>query len=436
MVVIGNPPYNVGQKSENDNNKNRKYSIVDGHIKDTYIKDSKATLKTQLYDAYVRFFRWAADRLQGRDGIVCLVTNNSFVDQISFDGMRKHLLQDFTQIYHIDLHGNVRKNPKLSGTTHNVFGIQVGVGITIAVQTSKKSIRNLRYYRVPENWRRTEKLTFLKEKGSIVGIDWSDLQPDERQTWITEGLHSEFSTFLSIGTREAKNLQFDLTSVIFRTYSAAVKTNRDIWVYDFDRTTLEEKIKNFIETYNNNVDRWRRRGNSTVTVDDFVTYDDKRIKWSGDLKVQLTREKYASYSEQNIRHSLYRPFNKQYLYFDPLLNNSIYLQHLFFPTLASEGENTVIGLTDLGSEKPFMVLASNLIPDLHLVGAGSSTQCFPFYTYSEDGTNRRENITDWALQQFQSKYGPEDYQMGYLPLCLQHAASSRVPRKIQREPQT
>ncbi len=163
MVVIGNPPYNVGQKNENDNNKNRNYSVIDKHIQETYVNSSTATLHTKLYDAYVRFFRWATDRLQGRDGIVCFVSNNSFFDQFAFDGMRKHLLQDFTRIYHLDLHGNVRKNPKLSGTTHNVFGIQVGVGITIAVRTGTNDSRKLYYYRVPEDWRKTDKLQFLTE---------------------------------------------------------------------------------------------------------------------------------------------------------------------------------------------------------------------------------------------------------------------------------
>lgn len=133
-VIIGNPPYNVGQLNENDNNKNRKYAVVDQRIRETYAKDSKATLKNQLYDAYVRFWRWATDRLGDRPGIVCYVSNNSFVDAYAFDGFRKHLLQDFDKVYHIDLHGNVRKNPKISGTTHNVFGIQVGVGVTLAIR--------------------------------------------------------------------------------------------------------------------------------------------------------------------------------------------------------------------------------------------------------------------------------------------------------------
>ncbi len=135
-VIIGNPPYNVGQVNENDNNKNRKYDVIDKRIRQTYAKDSKATLKNQLYDAYVRFWRWATDRLGDRPGVVCYVSNNSFVDQYTFDGMRKHLMQDFDHIYHLDLHGNVRQNPKISGTTHNVFGIQVGVGITLAIRTA------------------------------------------------------------------------------------------------------------------------------------------------------------------------------------------------------------------------------------------------------------------------------------------------------------
>jgi len=159
-VIIGNPPYNVGQKNENDNNKNRRYKVTDDRIRETYAKDSKATLNTKVYDAYVKFFRWASDRLQGRDGIICLVSNNSFVDQFAFDGMRKHLFEDFTEIYHLDLHGNVRQNPKLSGTTHNVFGIQVGVGITLAIRKQADEKRCLRYYRVPEMWRKTEKLDF------------------------------------------------------------------------------------------------------------------------------------------------------------------------------------------------------------------------------------------------------------------------------------
>ena len=141
-VIIGNPPYNVGQINENDNNKNRKYKVIDERIRVTYAKDSKASNVNKLSDAYVKFFRWAVERLEERDGIVCFVTNNSFVDQTTFDGVRKNLLQDFTSIYHVDLHGNVRKNPKLSGTTHNVFGIQAGIPPDVfAYRLGNRSLR-------------------------------------------------------------------------------------------------------------------------------------------------------------------------------------------------------------------------------------------------------------------------------------------------------
>src|SRR5262249_24067595 len=158
--------------------------------------------KNALSDMYVKFFRWATDRLEGRDGIVCFVSNNSFVDQIAFDGMRQHLLKDFTRVYHLDLHGNVRKNPKLSGTTHNVFGIQVGVGITIAVRSSKQTSRQLSYYRVPEFWSKLEKLEFLQKRKHVNGIDWLEIVPDQNSTWMTEGLRAEFPSFLAMGSKE------------------------------------------------------------------------------------------------------------------------------------------------------------------------------------------------------------------------------------------
>ncbi len=408
MVVIGNPPYNIGQVNENDNNKNRKYKAGDEHINRTYVRDSSATNKNKLYDAYVRFFRWATDRLGDRDGIVCLVTNNSFVDQVAFDGMRKHLMQDFTQIYHLDLHGNVRKNPKLSGTTHNVFGIQVGVGITIAVRNAKHSQRKLYYYRVPEYWTRTEKLALLAKKGNVAAIEWQVLQPDEKYNWITEGLRTEFETYLPLGSKEARAVHHGTVEeakvkTLFKTYSLGIRTNRDDWMYDFSRDALIQKVIRFVETYNGEVDRWRRRGNDTTSVDDFVTYNNTKIKWSESLKLDLQRHQYAEFSETKVRTSMYRPYCKRWLFFDRRLNERVYQFPQIFPTSDSELENMVI-LLKVGSEWPMFALATNVIPDL-LPQGGS--QSFPFYTYSEDCTNRRENITNWALSQFQTRYSSE-----------------------------
>ena len=165
FVVIGNPPYNVGQVNENDNNKNRKYEKMDKRVRETYVKDSKATLKNKLSDPYVKAIRWAADRI-GEEGVVAFVTNNSFLEAVAFDGMRKHLATDFDAIYILDLGGNVRKNPKLSGTTHNVFGIQVGVSINLLVKKNGKEDSQVEmfYTRVDEFWRKEAKYRYLEEK--------------------------------------------------------------------------------------------------------------------------------------------------------------------------------------------------------------------------------------------------------------------------------
>jgi predicted helicase len=318
--------------------------------------------------------------------------------------MRQYLLKDFTQIYHLDLHGNVRKNPKLSGTTHNVFGIQVGVGITIAIRSSKHAERAIYYARVPEDWTKVEKYQYLEEKKSVYGIDWLALNPNERDAWITEGLKPEFTVFIPMGDKSAKAANVSTISTLFKTYSRGAETTRDSWMYDFNREHLVSKAKSMIETYNAELARWIRVGMPNE-IDDFVLDDEAKIKWSSSLKECLRRKIELKFESLSIREAFYRPFTHQYLYFDKIMTHRQGVFPQILPTVVSESENSVICLTDLGSEKPFMVLASNVIPDLHLVGAGASTQCFPYYTYTADGSNRRENITDWALGQFQERYG-------------------------------
>ena len=183
FVVIGNPPYNAWQVNENDNNRNRKYRVMDKRIADTYASDSKATLKNALYDPYVKAIRWASERI-GKDGVVAFVTNNGFLSGLAFDGMRKHLAQDFDVIYILDLSGNVRRNPKLSGTSHNVFGIQVGVSINLFIKRSNTRT-NLKpteifYARVDEFWRKEEKYHYLNSKQHYQSIEWQQLTPDNR----------------------------------------------------------------------------------------------------------------------------------------------------------------------------------------------------------------------------------------------------------------
>ena len=402
FVIIGNPPYNVGQINENDNNKNRKYETMDARVKETYAKDSAATLKNKLSDPYVKAVSWASDRI-GEEGIVAFVTNNGFLDGVAFDGMRKHLTDDFDTIYIIDLSGNVRKNPKLSGRIHNVFGIQVGVSINFFIKRrdSVNAHAEIFYARVDEFWRKEDKYRYLDSKEHYRNIEWQLITPDRRYTWLTEGLRAEFETFIPMGTKEAKVARGEAIDVIFKTYSLGVSTNRDAWVYNFDRSTLIENMSRMIDTYNDQVFRWEHRGNQNTRVDDFVAYNDTKIKWSYMLKQKLKARRITAFSDGKVRKSQYRPFTQSNLYFDRIMNDAVSMFPYIFPTPETEKKNRVIWLK-VGTEWPMFALMTNKLPNL-LPQGGS--QCFPFCTYDEDGRNRRENITDWALAQFRAYYG-------------------------------
>ena len=437
-VIIGNPPYNVGQLNENDNNKNRKYAVIDKRIRETYAKESNATLKNQLYDAYVRFFRWAIDRLEDRPGIVCYVSNNSFVDQFAFDGMRKHLLQDFDCVYHLDLHGNVRQNPKISGTTHNVFGIQVGVGITVAIRSDRFENTRLYFHRLPEFWRKENKLDYLTENVAEDGkhnalntVEWKRLIPNNKHTWLRSDTEEEFDAYLPIGSKAAKRGKPDQTETIFKTYSGGVKTNRDMHVFDFSSDRLQQRIKQFVDDYNSEIDRYRRQS-PKPEIDTFVDYD--KLKWSATLKDNLKRNNYANYVVSKIRLGPYRPFSNRYLFLDHVLNDRVLLQHRFLPTQSSELENIQICVSGVGSSKQFQCYATNCIPCYDVLDKG---QCFPFYTYDEDGSNRRENITDYALDQFRSHYNDpaiSKWDIFYYVYGLLH--HSGLPRTLRPRSQT
>ena len=259
FVIIGNPPYNVGQVNENDNNKNRKYETLDQRVSGTYARDSRATLKAQLSDPYVKAIRWASDRI-GEQGIVAFVTNNSFLDGISFDGMRKHLTDDYDAIYMLDLGGNVRKNPKLSGTTHNVFGIQVGVCINFFIKKRNKadSQNRIFYARVDECWRKENKYRYLDARKQYQNIEWQPVTPDKQYTWLTEGMRSEFENFIPMGSKSARRGKEEAMEVIFKHYSNGVKTNRDAWTYNFNRNTLTENMQQTIKYYNEQVLKWQQ----------------------------------------------------------------------------------------------------------------------------------------------------------------------------------
>ena len=402
FVVIGNPPYNTQQVNENDNNKNRKYPLMDKRVAETYVQDSKATLRNKLYDPYVKAIRWASDRI-GEEGVVAFVTNNGFIDGVAFDGMRKHLAEDFDTIYVLDLGGNARKGLKVADA--NVFGIRVGVSINLFVKKNGASSENpgIFYYHADERWNKKRKFEFLSKSQHTGGIAWKSIQPDNRHTWLTEGLHAEFDTFIPIGNKETKHARGSNGEAIFSLYSAGVVTSRDNLVYAFDLAELQERVHTFIEIYNTAVDR-RQRHDPKAPMESFIDTTDPRIKWSRQVKASLRKRELSTYENIHFRVALYRPFCQKYLYFDNFWNEERYQQHRIFPTPDTEAENRLIIVSDHGFRSGFNTLMTNLIPDLHTLASSDSFQCFPFYTYDEDGTNRQENITDWALTEFRTHY--------------------------------
>ena len=321
--------------------------------------------------------------------------------------MRKHLSEEFDTLYILDLGGNVRKGQ--SGDA-NVFGIQVGVSINILIKSKHKvgGISNpdlafqIRYNDETAGLRKERTFAFLEEKQHVGNVAWKELTPDKRHTWLTTDLHNNFDTFIPMGNNAVKTGKAAVEKALFKTYSLGVVTNRDAWAYNFNPNTLTQNMRAMMETYNGQVSKWERRSDRNINVNDFIEIDDTKLKWTRSLKSNLKQSKLAEFSAENVRRSLYRPFTKSHLYFHRMMNECVYVFPSIFPTPETESENRVICVSGVGHDI-FRCHIANSIPELKFSSSSNGgTQCFSFYTYNEDGTNRQENITDWALTEFRT----------------------------------
>ncbi|MBD2530303.1 Eco57I restriction-modification methylase domain-containing protein [Nostoc flagelliforme FACHB-838] len=380
-VIIGNPPYNAKQENFNDNNSNRCYGAIDKLIKNTYIKYSKAQNKIVVYDMYTRFIRWATDRLS-HNGILAFITNSSFIDARTFDGLRKVVSDEFSDIYIVDLHGDVRKNPKLSGTTHNVFGIQTGVAIIFMI---KRQVNNgtpckIFHTRRPDFDTVEEKLKFLAET-KFTDIHFEHITPDKNHNWINQ-TDNDFDNLLPLVDKDVKAGK--VQEAVFKLFSRGVATQRDEWVYDLCEHNLTDKMKYFVKVYQHQL---AHKGDEVS----------QQIKWDEDLISYLKRGINKNFDAANLKSSLYRPFYKEKLYFDKHFNGRTYQ---WFSIYKKDENNYYICLPGIGASKPFQCLMTNQITCLDFL---EKTQCFSLYYYDKDG-NRIDNITDWGLTQFQTHY--------------------------------
>ncbi len=367
-VVIGNPPYNANQLNENENNKNREYPEIDKRIKETYIKYSTAQ-KTKLYDMYARFYRWASDRLD-KNGMIAFISNHSFLNSRTFDGFRKVVADEFSFIYIVDLGGNVRINPKLSGPKNNVFAIQTGVAIAFLVKKDKKgkSPAQIYYSRRPEMELAREKLEYLRTT-KFADIKFENIHPDKNYNWLNIA-ENDWDEFIPIYGKKTRN-------AIFSFNTTGISTNRDEWVIDFSSDNLSRKMNFFINFY------------SSQSIS---TEFDPRIKWSRDLKKKLLRGENEEYNKNNIMLYSYRPYFSTFIYYSKLFVDIL-------GGVKEAGKTNNIFFAVCMSYKKFECLVSKYPIDLHYAG---DTKCFPLY-YG-DGIDRRENITDWSLLQFQKHY--------------------------------
>ena len=233
------------------------------------------------------------------------------------------------------------------------------------METSSETPR-LFYYRTDDLWNKKQKFDFLNESQHTDGITWKPIQPDARYTWLTEGLHAEFDTFIPMGTKVAKAAKGEAVDVIFKTYSNGVKTNRDAWVYNFNQNALAGNMDKMIETYNEQVFKWNLEKNQNANIDDFVLSDGTIIGWSSGLKLKLKSGQGTELSQKQMRTSLYRPFTKSNLYFDRMMTERVYMFPSIFPTPDSEKENRVICVAGIGDRKGFGCLTTNMIPSIDL----------------------------------------------------------------------
>jgi predicted helicase len=387
-VIIGNPPYNAWQESFNGNNANRPYNRVDERVKQTYVKLGTAQNQSSVYDMYTRFVRWASDRL-GDDGIIAFVIGRKPISKGAYDGFRQTILQEFDDIWLMDLGGDVRENPRLSGNVHNVFGIQTGVMIAFLVRRKGKSrTASIRYARRPEMETAEDKLAFLGATGSLSDLSTQIIKPNKKHDWLDQPMN-EWDELLPLVDPAARNAEDRRkTRAIFEMASSGVQTKQDEWAYANEAEVLATKMQYLIASYQR-----------AVEAEDRAVASD--IKWHRELDRRRIAKQTIEFDPKKIRPALYRPFTKRFLYFDRLTNSQSFRMHEIF----QDEPNETIAFLGIASANPLSVLATDCVFDTCLLKNGNgSTQSVPRYRYTKSG-ERVDNVTDWAVNQFTKKYG-------------------------------
>lgn len=421
-VIVGNPPYSVGQKSANDNAKNLSYPDLEKRISETYAEATTDKGKTiqALYDSYIKAFRWASDRIPQNDGgIVAFISNGAWLDSFSGEGFRRCLEKEFTSIYVLNLRGNQRTSGELSRKEGGkIFGSgsRTPISITLLVKNPSKKGQKavIHYHDIGDYLTREQKLKMVKDFRSISSrkLNWQVITPNEKADWINQR-DGVFDSLIPLAPEKKKETN---VKSIFNIYSAGVMTNREFWVFNSSMCELKNNINRSIDFFNSERERYIQslKSNPCVDVRDFISADATRIKWDSALYADMKNEKKLTVDNSCFIQAIYRPYFKQNLYFNKDLNWSRCLQPLFFPN--SQYYNLVICINGTGTNKDFCTLISDCVFDRQTL---ANNQCFPLYWYEENKNPqaslfddaeanryiRRDGITDWILKEIRNRFG-------------------------------
>ncbi|WP_157773967.1 type ISP restriction/modification enzyme [Acidipropionibacterium acidipropionici] len=404
-VIVGNPPYSAGQTSANDNNANLPYPTLDGRIAATYAAQSTATNKNNLYDSYIRAFRWATDRL-GDQGVIAFVTNNGWLDGNTADGIRKTFQTEFSDIWVYNLRGNQRtagERSRQEGGKVFGSGSRAGVAVLVAAKNPHQTGCHIHYHQVPDYQSREDKLDDITD-ATLTTTGWTTITPNTDGDWLNQR-NPAFQSFTPIA---------DEPGALFAAHSRGVETTRDAWCYNFSHQAVEANMTRMIDYYNQQV-------NEAISGRD-LSNDPTQISWSRNIRRMAEKGKSQAYDPSHLRaEALYRPFTKEAVYFDPIFNSVPGKNAAYFPTPTHD--NIGITVIESGARAPFSVLMTDQLPDSKIYV--DAAQFFPRWTYEradsgdqdvlpgpggsvdESGYRRVDNITDQALKSYRDAFGPQ-----------------------------
>ena len=406
-VIIGNPPYSVGQKSANDNAQNQKYERLEARIAATYAKETDATNKNSLYDSYIKAFRWSTDRLDPEHGgMIAFVSNGAWLDGNSADGFRKTLEKEFSSIWVFNLRGNARTSGELrQKEAGNVFGSgsRTPIAITLLVRNPKAKNEKaiIHYHDIGDYHSREEKLEIIRRFRSATNpeMPWKQLLPNEAGDWISQR-NDLFKTFIPLGDKDDKS---NTKTFFVPYYSNGIKTQRDAWCYNSSKSKLCRNIKSHLSFYNDQRNAYhQKRKRESGNFREFATRDSACISWSTALENDAENNVELSFDSKLVVISNYRPFFKQYLYYSRDLNERVYQMPRIFPDDSVNNYSLCFSaLSESGS-----VLIVDKIPDLHFVG---DTQTFPRYYYGLNPNSALELFQDDSSRDSGQKDAITDY---------------------------